>query len=378
MNRVSRILAINGGSSSVKFALFDSETMRRETSGRIEGIEEDIGDADGRRAAESLIDRLAARVPLRNLDGVGHRIVHGGAELREHQRVTPDLLRKLSDARPLDPTHLPLEISLIEAMARAAPDVPQVTCFDSAFFRDLPRVAQLLAIPRAYLDRGIRRLGFHGLSYAYLRDELRRTAGDRAADGRVILAHLGSGASLAALRGGKPVDTTMAFTPAAGLVMGTRPGDLDPGLLVHLLRSEQMSADALDVFVNQECGLRGVSGTTSDMKELEERAAADPRAAEAIALFCYQAAKAIGAFAAVLGSLDTIVFSGGIGERSALARREICARLEFLNALLDAASNEAHAAVISAPSSRVAVRVIPTDEEIVMARIVRELLKEDT
>ncbi len=372
---MSRILAINGGSSSVKFALFDSETLAREASGRIERIEEDIGDADRRRAAETLIDRLAARVPLRTLGGVGHRIVHGGTELREHQRVTPDLLRKLGDARPLDPTHLPFEISLIEALARAAPDVPQVTCFDSAFFRDLPRVAQLLAIPRTFLDRGIRRLGFHGLSYTYLRDELRRAAGD-AADGRVILAHLGSGASLAALRGGKPLDTTMAFTPAAGLVMGTRPGDLDPGLLVHLLRSEQMSADELDTFVNQKCGLRGVSGTTSDMKELEERAATDPRAAEAIALFCYQAAKAIGAFAAALGGLDIIVFSGGIGERSAHVRREICARLEFLNVLLDAASNEAHAAVISAPSSRVAVRVIPTDEEIVMARIVRELLKE--
>lgn len=367
---MSRILTINGGSSSVKFALFDSETLRRENSGRIDTAVRKIG------AAEGLLERLAAQTPLRELAGVGHRIVHGGTDPVDHARVTPDLLQKLGNARPLDPTHLPFEISLIEAMARAAPGVPQVTCFDSTFFRDLPRVAQLLAIPRAYLDRGIRRLGFHGLSYTYLVDELHRAAGDRAAEGRVILAHLGSGASLAALSGGKPVDTTMAFTPAAGLVMGTRPGDLDPGLLVHLLRSEQMSAAALDDFVNQKCGLRGVSGTTSDMKELEERAAADPRAAEAIALFCYQAAKAVGAFAAVLGGLETLVFSGGIGERSAHARREICARLEFMNVLLDAASNEAHAAVISAPSSRVAVRVIPTDEEIVMARIVRDLLKE--
>ena len=375
MNRVPRILAINGGSSSVKFALFDSETLRREASGRIEGTEKDVGDANRRRAAESLVGRLAAQMPLRTLDGVGHRIVHGGLQLFEHARVTPALLRRLTDARPLDPTHLPFEISLIEAVSPAAPGVPQVACFDSAFFRDLPRVAQILPIPREYFDRGIRRLGFHGLSYTYLLDELRHVAGS-AAEGRVVLAHLGSGASLAALSGGKPVDTTMAFTPAAGLVMGTRPGDLDPGLLVHLLRSERMSADGLDDFVNEQCGLRGVSGTTSDMKELEARAATDPRAAEAVALFCYQAAKAIGAFAAALGGLDTLVFSGGIGERSAHARREICARLEFLNVALDAASNEAHAAVISTPSSRVAVRVIPTDEEIVMARIVRELLKE--
>ncbi|HTO74576.1 MAG TPA: acetate/propionate family kinase, partial [Thermoanaerobaculia bacterium] len=218
-----RILAINGGSSSVKFALFDSETLRREASGRIEGLEKDLGDADRRSGAETLVGRLAARVPLRDLDAVGHRIVHGGLQLFEHARVTPDLLRKLSDARPLDPTHLPFEIALIEAMARVAPDVPQVVCLDSAFFRGLPRVAPLLPIPREYFDRGIRRLGSHGLSYTYLLDELRHVAGS-AAEGRVVLAHLGSGASLAALSGGKPVDTTMALTPAAGLVMGTRPG----------------------------------------------------------------------------------------------------------------------------------------------------------
>jgi len=369
---MTRILAINGGSSTLKFALFDAETLRREASDRI-----DVVSAERGGAAEGLIGRIAARVPLRDLAGVGHRIVHGGLELSEHARITPELLEKLSDARPLDPTHLPFEISLIDAISRVAPGVPQVACFDSALFRDLPRVAQLLPIPRAYLDRGIRRLGFHGLSYSYLRGELRRVAGDAAASGRVILAHLGAGASLAALSGGKPIDTTMAFTPAAGLVMGTRPGDLDPGLLVHLVRSEKMSADALDAFVNAQCGLRGVSGTTSDMKELEARASSDPRAAEAVALFCYQAAKAIGGFAAALGGLDTLVFSGGIGERSARVRREVCARLEFLNVAIDAASNEAHAAVISTPSSRVAVRVIPTDEEIMMARIVRELLEED-
>jgi acetate kinase len=365
---VARILAINGGSSTVKFAVFESETLQRELSDRV-----DVAATNQGEAAEDLVQRLSARLRLRDLAGIGHRIVHGGTEVARHARVTRDLIQRLKAARPLDPTHLPFEISLIEAMSNAVPDVPQVACFDSAFFHDLPRVAQLLPIPRQLYDRGIRRLGFHGLSYTYLRDELRRVAGDVAANGRVVLAHLGSGASLAALSGGRPVDTTMAFTPAAGLVMGTRPGDLDPGLLVHLVRSEKMSAEELDAFVNERCGLRGVSGTTSDMKALEEARGSDPRAAEAIALFVYQAAKGIGAFAAALGGLDTLVFSGGIGERSAHNRAEIGARLGFLGVVIDAASNEAHAAVISASASRVSVRVIPTDEEVVMARIVRDM-----
>jgi len=371
---VASILVVNGGSSSVKFAIFDSETLRRESSGRIEGI----AGADRGGFAEDAVERLAEGipVPLQALEGIGHRIVHGGADAAEHRRLTPAVMRGLREARPLDPTHLPFEIALIEEISRRAPEAPQFACFDSAFFRDLPRLARLLPIPRAYFDRGIRRLGFHGLSYMYLAAALRNAAGEAAADGRVILAHLGSGASLAALRGGRPVDTTMAFTPCAGLVMSTRPGDLDPGLLVHLVRTERMSAEDLDAFVNERCGLKGVSDTTSDMKELERRKDSDPRAAEAIALFGYQAAKGIGAFASVLGGLETLVFSGGIGERSAHVRSEICARLAFLGVALDEASNEAHAAVISGASSRVAVRVIPTDEELVMARIVRELRKE--
>jgi len=264
---------------------------------------------------------------------------------------------------------------MIDAISKLLPNVPQVACLDTAFHRDLPRVAQLLPIPRAYVDAGIRRLGFHGLSYTYLRDELRRIA-PREAEARVILAHLGSGASLAAMRHGKPVDTTMGFTPTGGLVMGTRPGDLDPGLLVHLMRSEKASADAMDTLVNERCGLRGVSDTTSDMQALLESRAADPRAAEAVELFCYQAVKWIGAFAAALGGLDTLVFSGGIGERSAVIRREICSQIRFLNVILDGASNEVHGAVVSDARSAVTVRVIPTDEEIVIARTVRKILEE--
>ncbi|HEY2797365.1 MAG TPA: acetate/propionate family kinase [Thermoanaerobaculia bacterium] len=392
MRRVSRVLAINGGSSSVKFAVFELESLRREVSGAIEGIGQgqaildvrtaggppersEIDAANPESATERLIEWLSARVPSRTVSGVGHRIVHGGTELLEHQRITPEVLRQLDEARPLDPEHLPFEIALIEASSRLLPAVPQVACLDTAFHRDLPRVAQLLPIPRAYLEAGIRRLGFHGLSYTYLLDALRKAAGDLAADGRVVLAHLGSGASLAALRDGRPVDTSMGFTPSAGLVMGTRPGDLDPGLLVHLLRLEGRAShrDRL-AFVNEECGLRGVSGGTANMKELEERRRADPRAADAFDLFCYRAVQWIGAFAAVLGGLETIVFSGGIGERSAEVRREICSRLGFLRVVLDESSNEAHGAVISDSRSAVIVRVIPTDEEVVIARIVREKL----
>jgi acetate kinase len=390
----SRILAINGGSSSVKFALFQRDSLRQELRGRLEGIgqrrtelvvrrSEDapperigIEGSDRERIPARLAEWLEERSLLRDLAGIGHRIVHGGVDLVEHQRVTPALVKTLNDNLALDPAHLPQEIALIAAVSRKAPGVAQVACFDTAFHRDLPRVAQLLPIPREYLDAGVRRLGFHGLSYTYLLDELRRVAGDTAADGRVILAHLGSGASLAATRGGRPVDTTMAFTPAAGLVMGTRPGDLDPGVIVYLMRAERASADRLDSLINERCGLRGVSGTTSSMEELLARRSTDPCAAEAVELFCYQVVKWIGAFAAALGGLDTIVFSGGIGERSAVIRREICSRLQSLNVALDDSPNEAHAAVISAAQSAVVIRVIPTDEEIVIARTVRKILEE--
>jgi acetate kinase len=388
-----RILTINGGSSSVKFALFDAGSLRRVLSGTIEGIGQagaslavspgggpasersQIDAPDHARATERFIDWLVSHDALPHVQGVGHRVVHGGIDVVEHRRITADLVQTFENSVALDPAHLPQEIAMIDAISKLLPDVPQVACLDTAFHRDLPRVAQLLPIPRAYVDAGIRRLGFHGLSYTYLRDELRRIA-PREAEARVILAHLGSGASLAAMRHGKPVDTTMGFTPTGGLVMGTRPGDLDPGLLVHLMRSEKASADAMDTLVNERCGLRGVSDTTSDMQALLERRAADPRAAEAVELFCYQAVKWIGAFAAALGGLDTLVFSGGIGERSAVIRREICSQIGFLNVILDGASNEVHGAVVSDARSTVTVRVIPTDEEIVIARTVRKILEE--
>ena len=226
---------------------------------------------------------------------VGHRVVHGGLDLLDHQRITPAVLAELKKNVPLDLAHLPREIALIESFQNRFPAVPHVACFDTAFHRDMPRVAKLLPIPRVHLDAGVRRFGFHGLSYTYLLEELRRIA-PAAAEGRVIFAHLGSGASLAALHRGKPVDTTMAFTPTAGLVMATRPGDLDPGLLLHLMRIGNLSIDQADDLINTKCGLLGVSETSTDMRDLVARRAADPRAAEAVALFCYQVKKFIGGY----------------------------------------------------------------------------------
>ena len=388
------LLTINGGSSSLKFAVFSSgSALRRKLSGRIERIGTpqaalEVSDARGRpvasleiaagdhaHAAERLAGWLDTQADILPIAAVGHRIVHGGLKLTEHQRVTEAVLEALRANRSLDLAHLPQEIAMIEVLERAWPGVPQMVCFDTAFHRDLPRVSQLLPIPRTYIDAGFRRLGFHGLSYEYLLGELRRVAGE-AADGRVILAHLGSGASLAAVHRGRPVDTTMAFTPTAGVVMGTRPGDLDPGLLLHLERMEGRQPEDMDRFVSEKFGLFGVSGGTSDMRDLLARAGTDVRAAEAVELFVYQIAKTVGAYATILEGLDTLVFSGGIGERSAAIRSRICARLAAWDVRIDESRNAAGAAAISTGASSVTVRVIPTDEEIVIARAVRAMLED--
>jgi acetate kinase len=274
-------------------------------------------------------------------------------------------LRRLG---PFDPEHLPGEILLIEACHRRFPDVPQVACFDTAFHHDLPRVARLLPIPRRYEAQGVRRYGFHGLSYAYLMGELARLAGPDVARGRVILAHLGNGASLAAVRDGHSVDTSMSFTPTAGVPMSTRSGDLDPGLLWYLARTDGLDARRLNDLVNSQSGLLGVSETSSDMRDLLDRETHDVRAAEAVALFCYQLKKWIGAFAAALGGLDALVFAGGIGEHAPAVRSRTCSGLEFLGVELDETRNAANEGVISAAASRVAVRVIRTDEALMIAR----------
>jgi acetate kinase len=289
-------------------------------------------------------------------------------------RVTPRLLAELKAAIPYDPEHLPQEIELIETLGRRCPKLAQVACFDTAFHRTMPRVATIVPIPRRYESRGVRRYGFHGLSYTFLMQELARL-GDRACEhGRVILAHLGNGASLAAVRDGRSIDTSMAFTPAAGLPMSTRSGDLDPGVLTYLATSEHRDPASLQRMVNHESGLLGISETSSDVRDLLARERDDVRAAEALGIFCYQTKKWIAAFAGALGGLDTLVFAGGIGENSAPIRERICEGLQFIGLNLDETRNREHAPLISSEASRVAVRVIPTDEESVIARMTAETL----
>jgi acetate kinase len=319
------------------------------------------------------MDWLEGRHGFESIRAVGHRVVHG-MQHTAPELVTGELLEELHRISPYDPDHLPREIELIEAFRQRHPRLPQVACFDTAFHRTMPRVAKLLPIPRRYDAKGVQRYGFHGLSYAYLMEELARLGDPAATAGRVILAHLGNGASLAAVRDGKSIDTSMGFTPTAGLVMSTRSGDLDPGLAPYLARTERMTTKQIYEMVNHESGLLGVSETSSDMRDLLAQETHDIRAAEAVALFCYQAKKWIGAFAAALGGLDTLVFAGGIGENAPVVRARICDGLGFLGVELNEARNAESAGMISMEAGRVTVRVIRTDEDLMIARSVRAIL----
>jgi len=381
------VLTLNAGSSSIRFALYGADDLATKLlDGKIDRIglpgtvlhdygtrqgarrEQtiDVPASDRRSAVVFLLEWLTAQPLFSSVIAVGHRVVHG----MDHalpERITPALIAELQRLTAYDPEHLPREIELMEAVARARPELPQIACFDTAFHRTMPRVATMLPLPRRYERKGVRRYGFHGLSYTYLMAQLGRV-GDRAASrGRVILAHLGNGASLAAVRDGRSIDTSMGFTPTAGLVMSTRSGDLDPGVVSFLANTEGMDAAAFQRMVSLESGLLGVSETSSDLRDLMARAAEDVRAAEAVDLFCYQARKWIGAFAAALGGLDTLVFAGGIGENASEIRARICEGLKFLGVDLDAARNGENAPVISAASAGVVVRVIRTDEESVIA-----------
>ena len=388
-----RILTINGGSSSIKFALFETgDSLRRILEGGIEriGLPEaalrvkGLNQADNflrlvtapnhTMAVDVLMDWIEERSGHDALTAVGHRVVHGGPKYSKPQLITAEIIEELHRLSPFDPEHMPEEILLTEAFHRRFPDLPQVACFDTDFHHDLPRVARLLPIPRRYEAQGVRRYGFHGLSYAFLMGELARLAGTEAAQGRVILAHLGNGASLAAVRGGRSIDTSMSFTPTAGLPMSTRSGDLDPGLLCYLVRTEGLDAKRFSDMVNFQSGLLGVSETSSDMRDLLDRETQDVRAAEAVALFCYQVKKWIGAFVAALGGLNTLVFAGGIGENAPTVRARICDGLGFFGIELEEKLNSANESVISAETSQVAVRVIRTDEELMIARSVTRLL----
>ena len=389
------VLTINGGSSSIRFAVFEAgRSLRRLLQGKVDRIGGPVAslsidhgertpnpievEIKGRTTAIGfLVEWLESQPLFKTIEGVGHRVVHGMLRTSPGL-VTTKLLDELKSIIPFDPEHLPREIELIETLRLRHGELPQVVCFDTAFHRTMPLVATVLPIPRRYSAKGVQRYGFHGLSYTYLMQELARLGDPAAARGRVILAHLGSGASLAAVRDGLCIDTSMGFTPTAGLVMGTRSGDLDPGLMSYLALTEAMTAMQFQTMTNHESGLLGLSETSADVRDLLDREASDPRAAGALALFCYQAKKWIGSFAAALGGLDTLVFAGGIGENAAPLRKRICDGMGFLGIDIDEDANSRHSERISTDTGSVAVRVIRTDEESVIATAVIRLLGLDS
>ena len=386
------ILTLNGGSSSIKFGIYRNDRPPiLIVSGKIERIglndtilsyndikinsknTQPVKAANMKEAMSVLMDWFEEKIEYENLIAIGHRFVHGMKYI-DAQIITDSLLDELQKIIPYDPDHLLGEIELVKAFRKKFPDMPQVVCFDTSFHRTLPRLATLLPIPRRFDDQGIRKYGFHGLSYCYLMSELLRLGVQAAINGRVILAHLGSGASLAAVLGGRSIDTSMGFTPVGGFMMGTRPGDLDPGLASIIMKKESLTADQFNDLMNHRCGLLGISETSSDMHDLLEIENSDIRAREAVNLFCFQVKKWIGSFAVVLEGLDVLVFSGGIGENAPAIRSRICGGLEFIGVDLDENLNEKNNTIISSRKSKVTVYVIPTDEEFMIAKTVCSVL----
>ena len=418
------ILTINGGSSSIKFALYHRGSVPEKVfSGEINRIglpgvkftfKEKTTEKQTLSIKENdypstliwLLNWLEEKLDFDRITAIGHRIVHG-MQRTEPALITTELLEGLKQIIPYDPDHLPNEIKLIEAFQKHHPKIAQFACFDTAFHQTMPSVAKLLPIPRRFGQLGVRRYGFHGLSYNYLMQELERLAGKEAANGRVVLAHLGNGASLAAVYQGKSIDTSMGFSPCSGLPMSSRSGDLDPGVCWFMMKTEKLGPEQFNHLVNHESGLLGISETSADMNDLLRQEATDVRSAEAVNLFCYQVKKWIGAFAAALGGIDTLVFAGGIGENAPLIRARICEGLGFLGIELDEKSNsetlmghrsktemnkarealppsinqiypDENAGIISSGKRSIAVRVIPTDEELMIAKIVGGMIAEKT
>ncbi len=355
------VLAINAGSSSLKFALFTLDAAPALVSSGVISR----GGTTPEAAIDHIFTAIDGQLGDRALAGIVHRVVHGGERFTRAHRVSATVLAALRELVPLAPNHLPDEIALIESCRRRRPATPQVICFDTAFHGDLTPVSRTLAVPET---PGVRRYGFHGLSYAFLLGELERVAGPLAARGRVVIAHLGNGASLAAIRAGRCIDTSMGLTPAGGVAMSSRSGDLDPGVVAYLARLRSLSVDQVEHLLTHEAGLLGMSGRSGDMQELLSLEANDPRARLAVDVFCYQVRKCVGAFAAALGGLDTLVFSGGIGEHAPLVRRRICRGLAFLGVQLQESQNAIDAPLISLPTAPAQVRVIPTNEALMMAR----------
>lgn len=388
-----RLLTVNVGSSSLKavlYALEPAETVEVRAAAERIGISDSclrILSAEGHLVLErsddlpdheTALEALFAWLRTQGLDeglsAIGQRVVHGGSRYSAPTLITNTVLDELRSLVPLDTEHLPQALGVIESIQRVFPNIPQVACFDTAFHRKMPRTAQMFALPRSLWDAGVARYGFHGLSCEYIIEEL-RTLSPNEADGRVVIAHLGNGASMTAVRHGIGVDTTMGLTPTGGLVMSTRSGDLDPGVLLHLMESRGLDAAGLSRLLNKESGLLGISGSSPDMKDLLEREASDPQAADAVALFCHQARKFLGALVASLEGLDTLVFTAGIGEHAPAIRARICEGFGYLGIEVDAERNARHAPIISADSSRVVVRVIPTDEDLIIARHTHRLIE---
>ena len=390
--KTDTVLAFNLGSSSLKFSLFQfhlpmsgggggRETLLargeverigtpgesffwiRDAEGRL--LENTKGDHGGHEIAVKKVFSALERLSLPGPRAVGHRVVHGGPRHASPAIIDRQLLNELKELIPFAPLHLPSEIKCMEAVARHFPKIAQAACFDTAFHRRMPETAQRFPLPDFIWDAGVRRYGFHGLSYEHAVSALGEREGNLAG-GRAIIAHLGNGASMAAVKNGMPMDTTMGFTPAGGFMMGTRSGDLDPGVLLYLMAEKGYDAGRIERLVNHEAGLLGVSGISPDMKTLLE--SNDPRAALAVDMFCYQLRKHTGALAAALGGLDTFVFTGGIGERAAKIRRDVCAGMGHLGIRLAPPKNEAHSAVISTPDSPCAVLIIPANEDLMIAR----------
>ena len=356
------VLALNSGSSSIKYALF---TFKERPEELCRGT---LDAAEPEAELGRLLDRLDRFLHHAPLAAIGHRLVHGGPDLVDPQRVTGELTSELERLVNYAPNHLPDALRLIAAVGRAAPGVPQFVCFDTAFHAGLPAVARQLPIAREFSERGIRRYGFHGLSYAFVIEELERRAGRAGADGRVVAAHLGNGSSLAAIRGGRSIDTTMGLTPIGGVVMSTRTGDLDPGVVTFIARARGLNPSALEHELSHRSGLLGISGVSADMRDLLAREGADEHCRLAVSVYCYEIAKRIGAYAAALGGIDALVFSGGIGEHAPVVRARICQGLTFLGIVLDQHLNMNNAPVISSGGARTAVHVVGSNEERVIAQ----------
>ena len=380
------ILTINAGSSSIKLAVFTMHDMQKMYEAAIENIgqptarfvtsdtSKPITAQNHIDAAESLLEQLPIQGRGAAVVAVAHRIVHGGPQYYKTQVATDAVLKDLHELAAFDPEHLPVELNLVELFQQTLPQAKEILCFDTAFHHDLPTRSRLLPIPRHFETEGVRRYGFHGLSYAYIVSELHRVEGEAAANGKVIIAHLGSGASLAALHNGTSIDTTMSMTPASGIPMSTRSGDLDPGLMLYLAHTQGYDADRLHHMANFDSGLLGISETSGDMEKLLEIEGDDARAKDAVDIFCYNVTKTIGAFAAALGGLNTLVFTGGMGENAPKIRTRVCDELAFLGITLDQARNEAGERLISVDGGAVGVHVIHTDEAATIARETNNLL----